>query len=106
LLSEAIFGHETLPSDNIDPITYANAIRDAVASEVTINTEWQPLQVQGMQGLRATGILTRASDAAVEVTIVVSGRDAWRTLTFTRGGSAAQLTEKNRFVDAMFGTAR
>lgn len=106
LLSEAIFGHETLPSDDIDPITYANAIRDAVASEVTINTEWQPLQVQGMQGLRATGISTRASDATVEVTIVVSGRDAWRTLTFTRGGSAAQLTEKNRFVNAMFGTTR
>jgi hypothetical protein len=104
LLSEAIFGHETLPSDNIDTMTYANAIRDAVASEVIINTEWQPVQVQGMSGVRATGISTRASDATVEVTIVVNGRDAWRTLMFIRGSSAEQLTEKDRFVNAMFGT--
>lgn len=104
LLSEAIFGHETLPSDNIDTMTYANAIKDAVASEVTINTEWQPVRVQGMPGVRAAGISTRASDAKVEVTIVVNGRDAWRTLMFIRGGSAEQLTEKDRFVNAMFGT--
>ncbi|CAN7444786.1 RDD family protein [Pararhizobium sp. LjRoot255] len=105
LLSEAIFGHETLPSDNVDTTTYANAIKDAIASEITINSEWRPVQVNGMPGVRATGISTRASDANVEVTIVVSGRNAWRTLMFTRGSSAEQLTEKDRFVNAMFGTA-
>jgi hypothetical protein len=57
-----------------------------------------------MSGVRATGISTRASDATVEVTIVVNGRDAWRTLMFIRGSSAEQLTEKDRFVNAMFGT--
>jgi uncharacterized RDD family membrane protein YckC len=106
LLAEAIFGHEQLPSNNIDVITYANAIKNAVASEITINSDWRSLEIHGMQGVRATGISKRASDATVEVTIVVSGRDAWRTLIFTRGSDVAQLTEKNRFVNAMFGTIK
>ncbi|MEQ9379595.1 MAG: hypothetical protein RJP95_01940, partial [Pirellulales bacterium] len=104
LLSEAIFGHETLPSVNVDNITYANAIKDALVTEIIINTEWRPVQVNGMPGLRALGSSRQAVDATVELTVVVSGSNAWRTLMFTRGQSAKQMSEKDRFVDAMFGT--
>lgn len=34
-----------------------------------------------------TGKSVNFSDANVEVTIVVTGRDAWRTLVFARGGA-------------------
>lgn len=105
LLSEAIFGHETLPSGDVEALAYANAIQTAISPEITINTDWRPVQLNGMSALRATGIATQAADAAVEVTVAVREQDAWRTLMFTRGTSAAQLNEKERFVKAMFGTA-
>jgi hypothetical protein len=105
LLSEAIFGHETLPWNTVDNAAYAKAIEEALASEININTEWQPVQVNGISGLRATGVSKNASDVIVELTVAVSGRDAWRTLMFSRGSSAEQMTQKDRFVNAMFGTA-
>ncbi|ULR46207.1 DUF4339 domain-containing protein [Rhizobium sp. K102] len=105
-LSEAIFGHETLASDKMGNSAYANAIKDVIASEIAINTEWRTVQVNGMPALRATGTSKKAADAAVELTVAVSGRDAWRTLMFTRGSSSAQMNEKDRFVNAMFGTAK
>ena len=49
---------------------------------------------------RAVGV----TDSAVEVTVVVDERDAWRTLVFARGTSESQKAEKERLVRAMFAT--
>ncbi len=105
LLAEAIFGYEQLPVGSIEAAAYARAIKNAVASDVAITSEWQPTYVQKMPALRATGKATKINDSAVEVTIMLSGRNAWRTLVFTRGNTPAQMAEKDRFVQAMFATA-
>lgn len=57
-----------------------------------------------LPALRATGKSVKYTDSIVEVTIVVKGRDAWRTLVFARGNSPAQSAEKDNFVRAVFGT--
>jgi hypothetical protein len=105
LLTEAILGYEQFPSDGVEAVAYANAIKEAVASDISITSEWKPVTVEGMSALRATGKSVKFSDSIVEVTIVVTGRDAWRTLIFTRGNSILQSAEKDKFVQAMFGTA-
>ncbi|OWV82555.1 hypothetical protein ATY75_27430 [Rhizobium sp. N122] len=105
LLAEALLGYQRLSSEGMEPVVYADAIKKAVASDVHINTEWKPLTVQGIPALRATGKSVKISDASVEVTIVVTGRDAWRTLVFARGNSPAQSAEKDKLVQAIFGTA-
>ncbi|QRY68498.1 RDD family protein [Ensifer sp. PDNC004] len=110
LLSEALFGHEQLPSDGIGADLYAEALEKVLREEVDITTGWQPVTIfdmAGLQaGLRATGKAVSAEDTSVEVTVAVSGRDAWRTLVYTRGNSAEQEAEKRRFVDAMFATTK
>ncbi|MCZ7894714.1 RDD family protein [Agrobacterium salinitolerans] len=105
LLAEAIFGYEQFPSYGVQAAAYADAIKAAVASDVRITSQWQPVLVQGMPALRATGKSVKYTDSIVDVTIVVKGRDAWRTLVFSRGNSPAQSAEKEKFVKAMFGTA-
>ncbi|MGQ2951521.1 MAG: RDD family protein [Agrobacterium sp.] len=105
LLAEAILGYEQFPSYEVQAAVYADAIKAAVASDVSITSKWQPVLVQGMPALRATGKSVKYTDSIVEVTIVVKGRDAWRTLVFARGNSPAQSAEKEKFVKAMFGTA-
>ncbi|MBD9510054.1 DUF4339 domain-containing protein [Ensifer sp. ENS10] len=105
LLAEAILGYERFPSDGVQAAAYADAIKAAVASDVSIDTEWRSVSVQGMPALRATGKSVKYTDSIVEVTIAVKGRDAWRTLVFARGNSPAQSAEKDKFVQAMFGTA-
>lgn len=105
LLAEAVFGYEQFSSDKVDSGLYADAIKRAVASDVSITTEWRAITVRGLPALRATGKSVKFDDSNVEVTIVVTGRDAWRTLMFARGNSPAQSAEKDKFVQAMFGTA-
>lgn len=105
LLAEAILGYEQFPSQGVQAAAYADAIKAAVASDVSITSQWQPVFVQGMPALRATGKSVKYTDSIVEVTIVVKGRDAWRTLVFARGNSPTQSAEKEKFVKAMFGTA-
>lgn len=104
LLAEAIFGYEQYPSVGVNALSYAEAIKQALASSVTITSEWRPITVQSMPGLRATGNSVKFKDSVVEVTIVVSGKNAWRTITFARGSSPQQSAEKDKFVQAMFGT--
>lgn len=104
LLAEAILGYEEFPSDGVQVATYANAIKAAVASDISISSQWQPVLIQGMPALRAMGNSIKFTDSTVEVTVVVKGRDAWRTLVFARGNSPAQAVEKEKFVEAMFGT--
>lgn len=104
LLLEAIFGHEPLPPEGMEAMAYANAIKEAIATGVTIKSEWKPVTIHGMQGLRASGHPVSSPDIDVEVTVVIRGRDAWRTLMFTRGSTSEQLAERDRFVSAMFGT--
>ena len=104
LLAEAILGYEEFPSDGVQVATYANAIKAAVASDISISSQWQPVLIQGMPALRAMGNSIKFTDSTVEVTVVVKGRDAWRTLVFARGNSPAQAVEKEKFVKAMFGT--
>ncbi|PST22249.1 RDD family protein [Mesorhizobium plurifarium] len=105
LLSEVILGYEQFPSGGVEAAVYADAIKKAVASDVSISTEWQPVTVRGLPALRATGKAVKFDDSNVEVTIFVIGRDAWRTLVFTRGNSPVQSDEKEKFLQAMFGTA-
>ncbi|MCI9866864.1 RDD family protein [Rhizobium skierniewicense] len=105
LLAEAILGYEQLPSNGVQLAAYADAIKRAVASDVSIESEWSPITVDGMPALRATGKSINSTDSVVEVTVAVKGRDAWRTLVFARGNSPAQSAEKRKFVQAMFGTA-
>lgn len=105
LLSEAIFGHETISSDFPTVELYAAALEKALASQINFLPDWKAVEVNGVNGLRATGRSVQFPDANVEVTVAVIGNNAWRTLTFYRGSSSAQTTEKDRFVHAMFGTA-
>lgn len=106
LLSEAIFAHETLPSADVDVKTYAEAIEEAIAQEVALESEWQPMNIGGLPGLRAVGRSKIVTDVDVEATVAVTGKDAWRTLTFIRGGTSDQVAESERFVSAMFSSAR
>lgn len=104
LLAEAIFGYEQFPSEAANALSYAEAFKQAIASSVTITSEWRPVTVQGMPGLRATGSSVKFKDSVVEATVVVSGKNAWRTITFVRGSSPQQSAEKDKFVHAIFGT--
>ncbi|MGN7881947.1 RDD family protein [Sinorhizobium sp. Sb3] len=105
LLSEAVFGHEQLPSEGVETAVYAEALAFALASDIEITSAWQPVTVLDMTALQATGKALGVEDTRVEVTVAVSGRDAWRTLVYTRGSSGEQQAEAKRFVDAMFATA-
>ncbi|MBP1873949.1 hypothetical protein J2Z19_003668 [Ensifer adhaerens] len=58
-----------------------------------------------MAALRTAVKAATDDDAIVEVTVVVIGRNARRTLVFSRGRSLDQAAAKENFVDAMFGTA-
>lgn len=105
LLSESIFGYEQYPPNTIvDSVRYANAIKQAISSDISIDTDWSPVMISGAPALRASGRAVKSADSIVEVTILVAGRDEWRTLVFTRGNSLPQGKEKERFVQAMFGT--
>jgi hypothetical protein len=105
LLAEAVVGYEQFGFDGIDNLSYANAFKGAVASDVSINSEWIPVSVHGIPALRATGSAVKAGDTNVEVTVAVVGRNAWRALIFARGRPVGQLPEKDNFVEAIFGTA-
>ncbi|MGV2108834.1 RDD family protein [Agrobacterium vitis] len=105
LLVEAIFGYEQFPSGGATVAAYADALKLTVASDVSLDSQWMPVTIQGMSALRATGKSVKYTDRIVEVTVVVKGRDAWRTLVFARGNSPAQAAEKDKFVQAMLGTA-
>jgi uncharacterized RDD family membrane protein YckC len=105
LLSEAIFGYEQYSANTVvDSVAYANAIKQAIASDVSIDTEWSPITVLGMPALKASGKSVKYADSIVEMTILVAGHDAWRTIVFSRGTSPDQGKEKDRFVQAMFRT--
>ncbi|WDZ75104.1 RDD family protein [Ensifer adhaerens] len=104
LLSEGVLGHEQLPSDGIETAIYADALESALASDIEITSPWLPVTVLDVAALRATGKAVGAEDTRVEVTVAVSGRDAWRTLVYTRGSSKEQQAEMKGFVDAMFAT--
>jgi uncharacterized RDD family membrane protein YckC len=105
LLSEAIFGYEHYSANTaVNSVSYANAIKQAIASDISINTGWSPVTVLGTPALRASGKSLKYADGIVEVTALVAGQNAWRTLIFTRGNSLAQVKEKERFVQALFGT--
>lgn len=106
LRSEAIFAHETLPSTDVDAKTYAEAIEEAIAPEVVFESEWVPIEIEGLSGLRAAGRSAMVADVEVEITVVVRGGYAWRTLTFIRGGTSDQVAENEFFVSAMFASAR
>ncbi|MDK4722905.1 MULTISPECIES: hypothetical protein [Rhizobium] len=73
LLAEVIFGYEQYGSQGVNALSYADAIKHAIASSITITSEWQPITVQTMPGLGATKSSVKFKDAAVEVIIVVSG---------------------------------
>lgn len=94
----------SFPPDGVGNAVYADAIKATLASQVTITSQWEPVTVRGMAGLRAIGKAATVDDAVVEVTVVVIGRNAWRTLVVTRGRSPDQDAAKENFVHAMFGT--
>lgn len=73
--------------------------------DVSITSQWEPVTVRGMAALRTAVKAATDDDAVVEVTVVVIGRNARRTLVFSRGRSPDQAAAKESFVDAMFGTA-
>lgn len=106
LLSEAIFAHEILPSGDVDLKPYAEAIEEAIAQEVALESEWVPIDIGGISGLRAVGRSKIVADVDVEATVAVTGKDAWRTLTFIRGGTSDQIAESERFASAMFSSIR
>lgn len=102
LLSELVFGYEQLNSELIDTKAYAEAIKKAIAGTVTLEPNWKPVSVAGVPALMATG---KYSDGNVEVTILTKGRNAWRTIAFTRGSSPAQSSARDSLVHAVFGSA-
>lgn len=102
LLSEAIFAHETLSSANVDTKTFADAVEEVMANEVVLESDWKSIEVEGVPAMRSTGHSLIDKDADVAITVLVKGQDAWRTLTFSRGGTSDQVAENERFVSAMF----
>lgn len=104
LLLEAFFGYEQFDFDGLDAKTYADAIKALFIKEITIGSEWIPVSYKGMPALKATGKSIETPDAPVDVIIMVRGRDAWRTLISTRGSSPEQSAEKDKFINAVFGT--
>lgn len=105
LLAEALLGYERFGVDGITNVTYANAIKGVVAADVSITSDWTPTTVHGIPALRANGKVVAHADTNVELTVAVIGRNAWRTLVFARGRPVAQVSGKDEFLDAMFGTA-
>lgn len=106
LLSEAVFGHErSSTSKGYDLSSYADALKSALASEVSINTSWEPVTVDGAPGLRARGNALK-DDSSFEVTIIARGSDMWRVLVFFRGNSTRQMEEKVKLVDSLLKTTR
>ncbi|MBY5443799.1 MULTISPECIES: RDD family protein [Rhizobium] len=105
LLAEALVGYERFGVDGITNVAYADAIKGAVAADVSITSDWTQTTVHGIPALRADGKSVALADTNVEVTVAVIGRNAWRTLVFARGRPVAQVSGKDDFLDAMFGTA-
>ncbi|WP_153366148.1 RDD family protein [Rhizobium sp. ICMP 5592] len=104
-LAEALFGYEQLELDSISNLTYANAIKSTLASDISISSEWEPVLVYGYPALRAVGKSITDNDTNVEITVAVTRRHAWRTLVFARGRQVKDLPGKNEFVQAVFTTA-
>ncbi|MGO8489894.1 RDD family protein [Rhizobium ruizarguesonis] len=105
LLAEALVGYERFGVDGITNEAYADAIKGAVATEVSLTSDWTPTTVHGIPALRAYGKSVTAADTNVEVIVAMIGRNAWRTLVFARGRPVAQVAGREDFLDAMFGTA-
>lgn len=105
LLLEAFFGHEQFDFDGLDTKTYGDAIKALYIKEITIETEWNPISIRGMSALKATGKNIESPDAPVEMIVMVRGRDAWRALISSRGHSSEQAAEKDKFIQAVFGSA-
>ncbi|MGL4090699.1 RDD family protein [Agrobacterium cavarae] len=105
LLMEGLFSYLELPAENVDLRAYA-AFYVARLKNVTLTSDWQPVAVNRVRGLRASGVSTKDANQLVEVTVVVDGRNAWRLLMFTEGGSDLQTSEREAFVHELFGTAR
>lgn len=102
---EGLFSYLELPAENVDLRAYA-AFYAARLKNVTLTSDWQPVAVNRVRGLRASGVSTKDANQLVEVTVVVDGRNAWRLLMFTEGGSDLQTSEREAFVHELFGTAR
>ncbi len=105
LLAEALFGLELLPPELTEVAAYADAFEEAISSHVTITSDWASVTVHDMPGLRARGKSVESPVSDVEVTVAVRGREAWRTLVFTRGRSSEQIAETEALVREMFSSA-
>lgn len=79
--------------------------KEARRDRLTINSEWSPVTMGDLPGLKATGTSTGFPRSDVEIIVAVSGHQAWRTLVFTHGNSVEQVEAKDIFVREMFGTA-
>ncbi|WP_296041560.1 RDD family protein [uncultured Agrobacterium sp.] len=105
LLMEGLFSHLELPAENVDPRLYA-AFYAARLKNVTLTSDWEPVVINRVRGFRSNGVSIKDANQLVEVTVVVDGRDAWRLVMFTEGGSNLQTSEREAFVHELFGTTR
>ncbi|OWV78139.1 hypothetical protein ATY78_13175 [Rhizobium sp. R635] len=104
LFAELLLGYQRLDFDDVDRISYAHAIADVLAKEVVLTSLWAPVTVRGHAALRATGKSLTAANTTVEITIVIEGRNAWRTLMFARGRQTDEVPNKEFFINELIGT--
>ncbi|MBP1858045.1 RDD family protein [Rhizobium herbae] len=106
LLAEMVFGYEPMEEENVDPVAYGEALQEAISDEVTVNSEWTPITVNGFNAARATAVHKTAADTHVEITVAIAGGSAWRTLVFVRGRALSGFPGREELAASAFSTAR
>ncbi|MBW6423349.1 RDD family protein [Rhizobium sp. XQZ8] len=106
LLVEALLGYEPLEENGVDPVVYGEALQEALATDIAVDSEWKPVMVDGFPAATAKATQTNVADTHLEITVVIIGRSAWRVLLFVRGRSTEEFTGKDVLVHSLFSTAK
>jgi hypothetical protein len=106
LFVQAVLGYEPLDETGVDPLVYGEALQEAIASEIVVESEWKTATVDGYAAATAAGIHSKIADTHVEVTVVVMGRSAWRVLLFVRGRRLEEFRAKNIIIRSLLSTAK
>jgi hypothetical protein len=104
LEAEVFLANETV-SYEVDARKYAEDLKQWLAPNFDISSDWHPVTVLGMPGLQAKGNRVK-NGGKVEFTIVVSGKNVWRMMTSFGDSALDPSDERDKLVQALFATVK
>lgn len=109
--SGVVFGYEPLDETGIDPIAYGKALGEAFEDDIAVDTEWEPITVEGFAAAKARGTQKnvdpkKITEAHVEITVVVMGQSAWRMLLFVQNRPMEEFLGREMLMRSLLSTAK